>query len=318
MRPPSIELLILLVLGCGGPPVQEPLAECGDPCTLGDANNYTFASELDVAVHTLLSKADVRISWPDLTTDLLGQPLEPVEIDLVTLIVFPELTPDEAAVALGEDTATQALVGLYQVCEPTDFACRLSEFGLLGSHPGIDQYFEEGTGSWLLALGQQGAANARAMVFLQASDAATDTEVVVTDDSYHLTAEVDLGSLTPVRVPQGTRPILDWSGLTRDGFGHDMEIRTIDTLEVARYDESVAQLEEQFLDIEQLADERWSADVSGNVSYDLADLTDGDLAFPGFDADGTWVIALRCSSCFHPAPRFMTVVSSGQGEEERR
>jgi hypothetical protein len=301
-------LLLALAPACDGAPADPAAATCGDPCVLADDANYQFSSQLDIDTFTLQPQADVRITWPDVTTDLVGHPLDPAEIDQVTLVVFPDLTPDEAAAALASDTATQAAVGLYQVCTPTDGACLLSEFGLLGSRPGVDQYFEAGTGSWLLVLGEAGEAHGRALAFMEASADATDTTVVVTDDTYALTVDADLGALAPVALPAGTTAVVDWSALTADGFGNAMDIRTLDALEVARFDLSAAELEEQFLRVEDLDGSRWRADVSGLDQFDLAEL-EGDSPFTGIDTDGTWVLALRCSSCFHPAPRFLTLLT---------
>ena len=307
--PASISF-VLVLSACGRPAddTGEAIRDCGDPCLLSDENNYAYSSQLDVDVVTLQSYADVEITWPDLSTDLLGDPIAPDDITKVTLVVFKDLSPSEVAAALADDTAKQSDVALYQVCTPTGATCKLSEFGLFGSYPGVPQYFAEGTGTWLLVLGREGETGGAAMVMMQASDASAETSVVVDDDTFSLSVTADLTSARPVGLPVGPTPTLDWSGLTRDGFGHDLDVRTIDRLEIGRYDAPLSELQLQFVALEQLATARWTADTTGAVSIALDNLS-GDTAFDGIDADNTWLLALGCSSCISPAPRYMAVLA---------
>ena len=75
----------------------------------------------------------------------------------------------------------------------------------------------------------------------------------------------------------------------------------------------VSALAEDFLDLEQLAEDRWELDVTGRTSASLGEL-DG---FGGVDADHRWLLALRCSTCRNPAPRFLTVLEPVSPEERR-
>jgi hypothetical protein len=99
---------------------------------------------------------------------------------------------------------------------------------------------------------------------------------------------------------------LDWSGLTRDGQGAPFEPTRVDTVMVGRFEEDLTGLEASFLDLEALAEELYAYPVSGGTTVDLAALSEG--SFPGFAAEGTWILALRCSSCANPAPLFLTVL----------
>ena len=72
---------------------------------------------------------------------------------------------------------------------------------------------------------------------------------------------------------------------------------------------TVEDLQEQFLDLELIADQTWSIELTGTTGYDLAEIPD----FTGFTTDGTWILALTCSTCANPAPLFLTVLEPTDG-----
>lgn len=299
-RPCSEILLVAALAGCGR------VAPCGDPCGLTDENGYRYTAELDVAVAPAAELEDVRIAWGDVTTDLRGHAYEPADVDESRLVFFTGLAPDEVEEALATDTLDQSDVGLYMLCsDEVDHDCQLSEYGILGSQAGIDAYFEGGKGSWLFALVTREVPGARALLFL---DPVADgpTEVAFEDGGSSLAVEVQLDELVPVGL-SAADVVIDWSALSTDGLGNAVEPRKLDRLEVARYDMDLEELEARFLDLEQLATGRWSFDTNGETSASLADL-EGDEAFPGVDDEGTWLLALWCTTCQTPAPRFLTVV----------
>jgi hypothetical protein len=70
---------------------------------------------------------------------------------------------------------------------------------------------------------------------------------------------------------------------------------------LARYTLSFDELEERFLELEDVADELYTTDVAGLGSFDLMELE----GFTGFSGEGTWLLALRCSTCVNPSPQFV-------------
>jgi len=292
--------------GCGEPEAQCPAADA-----LADANNYAFASELEVSVAPAAEFIDVALSWPALTTDLQGHPVAPEEIDEVLLIAFCDLTPEQTRDALESDVLMQQAVCAYFVCVPTDGVCHLDDFGIGGSYPQVSQYFEEGAyGSILVALNTEGIQGARGLKFLEPLAASAVGTVEIGDTCFDLAVEVDLHSAAHFCVGGGGD--VDWSDLTTDGFGNAMSLHTLDVLEVARFPLSVAEMEARFLDLDLLAEERWSADIAGTTSLNFDALV-GDRPFPGVDDENTWLLVLRCSTCLNPAPRFITVLSPADG-----
>ena len=302
-------LIALAPLGCDGGGDQGGL--CGDPCELRDENNFDFSSELWAEMVALQEFQDITIEWPDVSVDLQGHDYAAGDVDEVMLVVFAELTPDEVAARLAEDTVQQADVQVTVFCEePHDSSCQLDEFCVLGSCPNLSKYFQAGTqGAWLFVLNSEDVAGARALIFVDPSAGSTDTTVTVTDDSYSLEVDVDLRSLATVPIGTDADVEVDWGELTTDGYGNAMSPHTLDLLEVGRYELTVEEMEQQFLDLELIAAERWELDVSEEESARLSDL-EGDTPFTGVTADSTWMLALRCTSCDNPTPRFLTLLTA--------
>lgn len=128
------------------------------------------------------------------------------------------------------------------------------------------------------------------------------------DNSTVLSVDVDLTSLQRPLVTTNTASLsLDWSQLTTNGFGRPWVSGDIDQVLLGRYDNyMVADLEDDFLDIEIDADQLWTLDLDGGSVADLSELAD----FSGCDDQATWLLALRCTTCTNPAPPFYTVFES--------
>ena len=309
---PSL-VLIALVSGCAPIGPADP-----DPCTtcvVSDNNNFSLSSVLDVGTAALRAEADARLEWSTLTRDIRGGALDArTDIDEARLIVFRNLEPAEIAEGLAHDSLNQADVTLYVTCTPTDASCMLSDFGIFGNHFDIQQYFIEGDDTWLLALGRHGEASADALLFLEAHDASAAGSASVTDTTSTLNVDVDFVALTPVVVPAADRDLqLDWSGLTRTGLGDPIAFGSIDTLRVARFSESPADLESDVFGLEARAEESWTLPVEGWTTAALADLA-GDSPFGGIDATSTWMLSLECGLCANPAPRFVTLLTTDGAE----
>ncbi len=307
-------LLIALLGGCAelGPAAPDPCTTC----VLSDDNNFALASVLDVGTTALRAEADARLDWSTLTRDIRGGALDArADIDEARLLAFRNLEPAEIAEGLAHDTLNQADVTLYVTCTPTDASCMLSDFGMFGNHLDIQQYFLEGNGTWLLALGRHGEPGADALLFLDADEASAADSASVTDSTSALSVDVDLGALTPVVVPPDDRDLLfDWSGLTQTGLGDPIAFGSIDTLRVARFRESPAELESDVFGLEARAEESWTLPVEGWTSASLSDLS-GDSLFGGIDASSTWLLSLECRLCANPAPRFVTLLTTIGAEE---
>ena len=72
---------------------------------------------------------------------------------------------------------------------------------------------------------------------------------------------------------------------------------------------NVYDLEDNFLDIEYLAEDFYTTMVVSGASVNLNTLVDeeGDV-FSGINHEGLWIIALICGDCANPAPWFLSTL----------
>lgn len=314
-------LAVGLAVGCvadtSDTSVKDDTASLPDPDASGavpltDANNYTYVGTLDAPSFEVAPEIDVTLEWSALTTNLRCQPLDPVgDIDNTALLYFPYLTEAEVEHGLSTDTLDQADLGVYLSYEPGDeTSVSLSQVSFFGTDPEIEGQFTAESGTWLFLLttGTTVAAGTQMLAFLEPTAGETTTLASLTDGCPVLDFSADLTSLTQVPVLAAGPWLLDWSALTRDGQGGVFEPTRADALMVARFDEPVADLEVDFLALEQLAEETWTYTLSGGTSVDLAALAGPSAPFPGFTTGGTWALALRCTGCPNPAPLFLTFV----------
>lgn len=280
-------------------------------CTLRDEQNFRYQADLEVEVLPVPAGVDLRVDWSALQVDLQGHPIDPQGgIAEAHVVVFPELRPDEVALRLTTEGVLATDIQLYMSCAPVGTGCDLSAFSLFGSTLDVGEVFVPGSGSWLVLVEPASGVGAAGLLFLSPEEGVAPTLASVRSDSATLEVEVDLGSLEPLVLPAGSRaPVLDWSALRTNGLGQALEPEYIDRLQIARFDLGVEELEQQVFDLEGLATGWWELDVEGSTQVSLDALPED---FLGIDADGTWLLALSCSSCEVPAPRFVTVLQVGE------
>lgn len=305
-----MSMWLSLFLGCGAKSTdsavtEDPIPPCSD-CIFQDANNYSYTSSLDITNFSLMPESNVRISWADLSIDVQGHEIAPSAIEQVTLVAFLHMTPEEIQDQLANDTLQQADISLYVVCEPTEASCMLGDFGILGADLYVPEYFAAGQGVWMLALRSGQTKGAHAFSFLTPASDSSETDVNITNETSELNVDVDFKSLRPVVLPSQTADInIDWRDIEHDGLGNEVEPSKIDSVFVARYDQSVTELEDVIFDLMTDADALWTMPLDTSGTANLQDLV-GEEPFPGIDSEHRWLLALECSSCISPAPRFVT------------
>ena len=310
--------LLVSLAGCNGK--DDDTAGVCEPGTvsLTDANNFTYSGDLTLPVYTTVSAADVNICWDQVINDLQCHGMDPAtEIDNVAMVRYPLLTHEEIQNGLSQNQLNQADIGGYLSYEPEDgeTCINLDSMTLFGTEVDIaDQYnLESESYMLLLATGTSIGVGTRMLAFLEPSETSDNTQVDVEEGCSVLDFEADVqSSEDPLICGEGSWPI-EWSTLTADGLGNELQLSDVDNLSLGFYEGvSAADLESQFLDLELIATTWWSLDLEEGVSADLADAatTDGQT-FDGFGGDGVYVLALRCSSCYNPAPLFLTVLNPG-------
>ncbi len=278
---------------------------------LTDDHNFGYSSDLQVGTAILAEYADSQICWDELTEDTFGRAVDPLtDVTSVILLNFPLLSPDDVRTGLLTDTLNQSDIGIYLTCEPENACCTLSDFGLMGSEPNVQDYFEEGTGTWLVILSSEGSLGGVAFLFIEPDTQSAAAAAQIVNGTSSLTLDVDLQSLTQVPAPADGDLELDWSGLTTDGLGNGLDLYKLDRLQVGRYALDVTDIEAQFYDIDPIAEQMWTLDVTGIRTAHMSALADAESQpFGTFESDGLWLMALVCTTCNNPMPRFVTVLS---------
>jgi hypothetical protein len=292
-----------------------------------EANNYSFSSSLEVTVTPVTPLSDLSIDWTGVTQDFLGNTIDPaVDIDSVFIIVW-RLTVEQMTEKLNDDSlgAPDSAGAIAYYNETGATASTIFEFEVPGGGelpmdelldrvdpaqfpPSMHSYTvmpsEGGTPG-------EGAKMVHAFVL---DDASTNTDIVMTNDSTKLMYMADLTSLTPTHVPAGANNILvDWSDMMVNALGRDFIGTNIFEVLVAKYTQTPAELEQNFLQIETIADEMYRGDVLAGRELPLTELAREDgTPFAGITADGTWILALICGVCGNPAPWYITILEPCQ------
>ncbi len=310
-------MLLLAACVTGGP--LDSSGDTGEPVptvTFGNANNYSFEGTLHVPSFPVHEQADVDLAWDTLTHDLQCHTLDPVaDIDNVGLMVFPYLDHAEVEAGLARDSLQQVDMGAYIFYEPGDATeASLSQLTFYGTDPEIEAQFREGSGTWLVMLttGTDVGIGTRSLAFLEPR-ADSDVDAVALSGGCDLLEHtVSLRELTPLPIARTGPWLLDWSRLTATGLGTPLLPTKVTSVMVAHFAQGdLAALEDQFLDLTTVATRTWSVPHPAGTTDRLDALvaTDDGSPFPGFDAEGTWLLALFCDSCPVPAPLALTVLA---------
>lgn len=323
LRAPSA-FLLLAGSACHTDPIDT--ADTGECTELTNAENYAWTGSLNIPQYVTAEHADVHIDFTGLDHDLLCHDLDPVAgVESVGLTRFPLLSMEEIAEGLTDNSLKQVNTNGFVSCLPQDSRtdCYLSEFNFAGtSYDTVGVYGHEG-GSFLLSFSgsTDPSGDAVWLGFLVPTPDSDVTEVQVLPTCDVVDYEVTLDGDRPAGMDAfgatiETTPLaksgpwcIDWTGLTVTGNLEPLQPGKLDEVLIGHYTQSPSEIAAQFLDIEELATELYTLELTGGTHADLASAVSADgAAFPGFTDDGTWVLGLRCTSCTNPVPMFLTVV----------
>lgn len=323
MKLATLVALLALASGCATEPtVQADLhdfsVEVEDDTEnsvsiLDDVDGAQVDTDLEVQELEVAAGVDVLLDWSELSVDLWGRPLDPLlDARRATLYHF---TIDDLELLLDglvNGDLSQSVVGLQVSCESETASCYLSEFAFMMGHEiDVVERFEEGDGTWLLAVQSNDGREDLAYLVLVPVESSAVGQAQVTDDSSIQSVDTDLWELPVVEVQDDGVMEVDWSELTTDCQGKPMDPRLIDSISAARVpDEAMDDPHQVLLHLDEVALERWVAQVPNSASaFPLAELVDPTTGAPGFEGpvgDDTWLLMLSCSTCGEALPRFVT------------
>ena len=270
---------------------------------LQDENNFDFQSNIIADSIVIPAEEDALVDWSGLTADILSATVDPAtEVDELSIVRFANLTQEEVIDGINNETLKQSdLTGFVAYSpEGNETSAMLSEFSISGTSVDVEEEIQEGIGTFLIS-GTKEDGEYISFVFFEPTNGAEPSTVMLTDESALLEFDLDLDAGSPLTPLTGEQTVVTWSQLTTNGAGNPVVLSNIDRLMLARYTMDLSELEQRFLELEDLADELYIVDVAGLGSYDLMELE----GFSGFEGEGTWLVAMRCSSCVNPSPQFV-------------
>lgn len=272
--------------------------------------NYDFSSTLSVEVQEIAAGQDAVVDWSELSVDQLGKEIATSEVDQLMIVRFEDLSQAEVLDLAAKDCLKQKdVTGVVEVFpEDSDTQAMLSDFQLIGYNVDPAEQFQEDMGTFLMSVYTSEMAGVRMSSFLAPSTASENGFVGVGNETSQIAFQVDLDAGN--RLPLDTTA-LDWAELEVPTDCGTFPINKFDGLMIGRYDDKgLEALEGDFLKVDELADELWTADIEGRSSLELSEAFNAaGEAFPGFDTDSIWLVALRCFTCNNPAPPYLALVA---------
>jgi len=309
-------------------------ADGGLSLLVSTANNYSFDSTVTLNVQKVAPNTPFNFDWSGLTTDITKQPMTvggggevaTVLISLMGLTIEDFQTKLNANEAL--NNYSKGAMAFYPTSETSANLYEFSAPGNVDPLPAemIDPYLdptvyppESHMYAVLVQDSTEPAHGVRMVQALQIDPNSLVSDVTISNNSSDLIYSTDLTTVVPVQVPVSTPNItVDWKAMQdveNNGLGNLWTQRSVDEVMVGRYALSPADLTEQFLGLENIAEELYRGPVEAGASLNLSTLVEEttSAAFPGISADGsTWILALNCSKCTNPAPWFLTILTPCQ------
>ncbi|HEY0871516.1 MAG TPA: hypothetical protein VGD55_14050 [Acidothermaceae bacterium] len=321
-------LLPIAGVGCGSSGGSSGTGAAAT-CTNGmikaaEGNDYVFSSTITLPPVTVKSMANLTIDWSVVNHDFLGHTLAQATDTGLALIMLWKEPLAEFQMNLNADNllASDLIVSPPPSIERSagKTSAMLYDFTINGtpvSSSDFNAYFDPSkyspaSNTYLAAIqtGTNLGTGIRMLQAFQLDPASSNTTVTLTNSSTKLQYSTNLHSLQPTGVPASTpRLTLDWGDMKKNALGADFITTNITSAIVGHYTQTPSQLESQFLDLQTIATDLYTADIPSGTVLDFTTLKDGKgSAFPGVDATGTWLVALTCGNCRNPAPWYLTIL----------
>jgi hypothetical protein len=324
-------LVPLLTVSCKSSSSSPSITCTSGMIVAAEANDYSFKSSIMLHPVKVQPMSDLHFDWGGVTTDFLGHAVNPVT-DFTTIFVLlvnlPSATLEDQ---LDNDTFSTSSV---QITPPPQFQPNGVTSGSLyedftaggemitptKAAPYFDASMWTPANSTFAVVAQTGVnlgTNIHMLQSFELDTSSTNTNLTLTNSSTTLTYTANLHDLHPTGVPANTAALsIDWSQIQTNALGNSFgnspgyPTTNITSAIVGHYTQSLSQLESQFLDLETIAQELYTAPVKYGAMLDFTTLVDSaGNPFTGITTDGTWLVGLRCGNCQNPAPWYLTVLA---------
>jgi hypothetical protein len=327
----ALPLVPLLTVSCGSKSSGSPSVTCTNGTMIAaEENNYNFNSQIMLHPVKVKPQSDLMFDWSGVTKDFLGHSVN-AAVDLDTIfVILVDLPVATFENQLDNDTFS---TGSVQITPPPqftpmgrtsgslyeDFTAGGENINATKAMPYFDPVMWTPQNSTFAVAAETGpnlGTNIRMLQSFELDSSSSNTNVTLTNSSTTLTYHADLQSLHPTGVPAGTANLtLDWSQIDKNALGNSFgnmpgyPTTSITSAIVGHYTQSLSQLESQFLDLQTIAQDLYTAQIDFGNTLDFTKLTDSSgKSFSGITSDGTWLVALQCGACQNPAPWYLTVL----------
>ena len=282
-----------------------------------DANNYTFESDLQISAVEVMPEVDLLFDWSGLTTDIRGRSVDPLTVQQVLFVEFGSTQAEILEKIDANDLQQKDALNQYLYFNGGVSSIYVSEMSILGNPFDLGLLTVDPDRTWLLSLTNivDSRFDFLMNTFVVPTAGSKNTMVVIDDNSATLTFDVDLATAPALQTVAGLPEYtLDWSAATTDVFGRPLDLNLVTRLIVGKVaTDNLGDVEADFLQLYELADELYTLDVNGLTFANLNQAVlqaDGATAFSGFSTDGTWVVGIECTrqECTNPAPLLLAVV----------
>jgi hypothetical protein len=264
--------------------------------------DWTFAStEVAAAEHLLFS-------WDGISVDAYDHPHEPTTFSSAVLL-HASVPADVLELHIALDDLAPVVLEAWGVAAGGETQLHSSIFE--GFLPTVSM-LENADESWLFALGDQVGERFDLLAGLMLFPVGTQegTLVAVPDGSAGLTwqGRFDGPELQTTGGQEGYT--VDWSALTRDGYGKPYVPALATELFVGRFDvvNEADDLGDRLPDLRAAASGWWTLPIEGRSSASLSELQGEDGAFPGLEADVVYLVGAMCGTCMGRAPLWSAAI----------
>lgn len=265
---------------------------------LKDRHNYSFSSSFVVDSTPISEGEDAQVSWNNLSKDLLGNELDPAEINQLSIVRFPQLTQEAVLIGIENDTLRQSdLSGAVELEAIGRSDAMLSEFSIQGTPLNPEEEVFEELGTYLIFANRE--ERVVSLQFFEPKAGEENQEINLVDDSTTIEYSVSFGE--KIGLEDAKELYLDWSDLSQTGTGNPIVLQRIDRLVLAGFRQDLSVLESDFLRSRSLAVEIIEVNVAGIQAIPFSRIE----GFEELDPELTWLISLECSLCLNPAPFFV-------------
>ena len=215
-------LLPLLLLACNGSGEDSGDGDTFSPenvVTVNDAQNFSYIGDLILSSTVTAEGVDLTFDWSNVENDLQCHGMDAgADVDNVAVMVFPNLTQEEVAIELSNDSMQQQDLGAYINYENTDAAttANLTDLSFFGTDPEILNEYMEGSGTLDASVGEwHHNVGSRIIHFIEPTASSDNTDVSLPDGCGMLDFEASLADkdTTPIRKGLGwvVRPGHRWT-----------------------------------------------------------------------------------------------------------